>query len=164
MLLSSPLPSCDLIFHILQGYFTGTLIIVWLLQCQWRNSEGYEQNCLVQIAPEYIWWWENVHNSWHVLQMFPSKGCIIIACSQLSWHPCTQCHHGSITYGKLPHQKLTNGGDLSFHWHVWLCLWKILQFSGFFFFLLPGIVVACICVCVCVITSLSTPWLFICAG
>ena len=27
--------------HILQGYFCGTGTIVWLLQCQWSNPEGY---------------------------------------------------------------------------------------------------------------------------
>ena len=28
--------------HILQSYFTGTGAIMWLPQCQWSNSEGYE--------------------------------------------------------------------------------------------------------------------------
>ena len=33
--------ACEAFIYIVQGCFTGTAAITWLLQCLWRNPEGY---------------------------------------------------------------------------------------------------------------------------
>ena len=55
------------IYHILQGYFTGTGAIIWLPQCQWSNPEGYGHKWPVLNLSKTQQNTKQGYNSWDVL-------------------------------------------------------------------------------------------------